>query len=261
MQINRANFLTWYQDTADEFVPLPVPYSNICQFPQIAWIIGDSMSFIINEQVTVSLSHDYTLYLCDLQQNELESIGIMSEFVSDLDSLAHYVYGTFTCPDVEAGDYTLKISNTSNSYYSNIISIFNDEALLNTAKFKFRHKFNKNGVEYSNEALASFYQQFRLFSSFGELNNQSSKEIINDIDSQAPREYNTSVSMGYKCSVFGLDIDKHQAVLDMITCSDLLINGRRFQSDGAYSPARVGKGGLSTGTFNVQDYSLRYARR
>ena len=261
MQINRANFLTWYKDLADEFVPLPIPYSNICASPQIAWIIGDTMSFIVNEQVPISSSHDYTLYLCDLQGNEIDTIDIMEVFISDLDPLAHYIYGTFTCPDVAVGDYLLKIDNVATTYFSNKISVFNDEALLNTAKYKFRHKFLKNNVEYSNEALASFYQEFRLFSSFGEMNNQSSKEIINDIDSQVPREYNTSVSMGYKCSVFGLDVDKHQAVLDMITCSELEINGRRYQSDGSYSPSKIGKSGLSTGTFNVQDYSLRYARR
>ena len=259
MQINRANFLTWYNNASDTYNPLPIPNSNICNYPSIAWIIGENMSFIINKTVSISLGNPYVLTLCETNRTDIDDIG-ECETIASIDS-AYLVYGSFDCPDVPVGDYILKVSNGTNTYYSNVISIFGDEALLNTAKFKFRHKFDKNKVEYTNGDLSTFYQEFRLFCSFGEFNLQSSKEIINDIDSAIPREYNASVSMGYKCSVFSLDADRHLAIQDMITCSHLEINGRRYQSDGSYTPTKIGKSGLSNGTFNVQDYELKYARR
>jgi len=259
MQLNRANFLTWFNSASDVYNPLPVLNASHCNSPSIVWIVGDSMSFIINQTIGISLSFPYTLYLCSLDKTVLSTIGECTTIGSAISS--YIVYGTFNCPSVAVGDYLLKISNESATYYSNKISIFDSSALINTAKFKFRHKFDKNDVEYTNTSLGSFYQQFRLFCSFGELNNQSSKEVINDIDSPTPREYNASVSMGYKCNIFSLDTDRHQAVQDMITCSHLEINGRRYQSDGSYMASPLGKSGISKGTFNVQDYSLRYAKR
>lgn len=257
MQLNKANFLTWFNSASDSNSPLPIPYAKTCSYPSVAWLIQENMSFIING-FNIGFNPTYTLYICNLDKYVIATVGNCDLIEV---STGYRLYANLTCPNVQTGDYILKISNGTVTYYSNPIAIIDSTSLWNTAIFKFRHKFDKNSIEYTISPLDSFYQQFRLFCGFGDVNSITSKEIINDIDSSTPREYNTIVSVGYKCNIFGLDMDRHQAVIDMITSSYLEINGIRFQSDSSYSASPIGKSGISKGSFNVQDYSLRYARR
>lgn len=252
MQLNKANFLTWYDN--NNYNQLPVINSNKCAKPLLAWHIGDTMSFVINKGLS---SLPTNVNLCRLDKTVVQSLGNLSTY-SDTSFTGSKGYATFTCPSVAVGDYILSIGT---SYYSSPISIISDTNLFNTAKFKFRHKFQKNEVDYALTSMLNFHQEFRLFCSFGEVNIISSKEILIDADSLVPREYNTKLSSGYKCTVYSMDIDRHFALADMVTCSDLYINNERYQSDGSITANRVGLSGLSNATFNVQDYSMSYPKR
>lgn len=265
MQLNRANFLTWFSDTSEVYNPLPILNSSICSSPCVLWLKDDSMSFVINQPIAVGVEVGiYTVQMNSLRDSTVKyTLGSCISYPSIYGGFI--LFATFVCPSIlPEDDYVLKITNsirTSEVYMSNKIKVIGQDNVSNTAKFVFKHKFDKNGVEYNHPSILTHFHRFRLFCGFSEFNNQSSKEIINDIDSPIPREYNTSVSIGYKCNVFSLDTDRHQAVQDMITCSHLEINGRRYQSDGSYTASPLGKSGISKGTFNVQDYSLRYPKR
>ncbi len=253
MQINKGNFITWYNSTS--YNSLPNLNTSNCQKPAVAWKVGENMSFVINGYGFSSVPS--IINLCKLDKTVVQQVGQLNSY-TDTDFTGSRGYATIECPNVPIGDYILALGT---DYYSSSFLIINSENIFNTAKFKFRNKFNKNGVEYTNTAISTFYQEFRLFCSFNQANITTSKEIITDIDSSIPREYNTKLSLGYKCTAYGLDMDRHFAIADMITCTDLYINNDRYQSDGSISANQLGLSGLSNSTFNVQDYSLQYPKR
>lgn len=257
MKINRANFLTWYNSTSYEQLPI---YSDPCTHGIVGWAVGENMTFIVNTAIGIPLSGGWATSLCDLNKNVISSLGNLTTFTGET-SVGGYGYGSFNCPSVSEGLYILKSVGGSTTIYSSPIYVLGTETKTKTARFKFRHKFSKNGVEYTHSILGSFYQKFRLFCNFNSLEFQSQKDIFQDNDSALPREYNHKVDYLYKINLLNLSLDEHQAAHDMATCSELYINDLPMQVSGSYSAERIRKNGTSNGSFSVSDYNLRYSKR
>jgi hypothetical protein len=257
VKINSANFLTWYNATDADVLPLN---EQNCGFGLVAWNVGEDMSFVVNTSVGLPLSGGFTVSLCSTNKTVLSSLSSITHFTSEVYA-GNYLYDTIECPTVTEGFYLLKIASSGTTLYSNPIYIINGVNVARTAKFKFRHKFAKNNIDYNVTALADFYQEFRLFCNFNSLEFQLTKDVINDNDSDVPREYNHKAEYQYKVNLLNLSFDEHQAAHDMVSCSELFINGMPMQTVGAYSASRIRKDNRSDGSFSVSDYNLRYNKR
>ena len=253
MKINRANFLTWDNSTDSSVLPIN---ADSCHFGSVLWLKGDTMSFVVNSHLAISLTSQFSLTLCTTGKAVVHSFGVCPYFG---DVSGNYFYHTITCPTIDDGYYILKLANDATTIYSNPIKVISSSA--NTAKFKFRHRFKKNKIDYTNNAISSFYQQFRFYCNFNEPSFQSTKDIIIDSDSVNPREYNHKVNYLYKINLLNLSLSEHQAAHDMVTCSTLLVNGLKMQPEGGYTSDRIRRDGRSNGSFVAYDYDLRYNKR
>lgn len=251
MKVNKANFLIWNNATTG--VELPI-YSASCPMGELLWLVGDTMSFMINENMPSGIS--LTLHKLDLARTQSHSFGAASSFVSEVTEDRLYS-GTLTCPSITEGYYSLKATSGATIYWSNPIRVISSAD--HTAKFKFRHKFLKNKVDYTENT--SFYQEFRLWCNFNNMEYEISKDIIKDADFGSPREYNHRVDYAFKINLLNLSLDMHQAAHDMVTCSELLINGDKFQVDGGYSSNPIRRDGLSNGSFKAYQFDLRHVKR
>lgn len=256
MKINRANLLTWHDSTEVDELPFNVQAN--CFFGNVAWKVGDTMSFVVNESLPLHLSQPYTLTLTDLNKTVVHTFGTVDYYTSEV-MLGQFFYYTATCPAIADGFYMLKMTNTSKTIYSNPLWVMSSAS--NTAKFKFKHKFSKNKIEYTNTELDGFYQEFRLLCNFNNISFQSTKDILIDNDSELPREYNHKVNYLYKINFLNLSLDEHQAVHDMATCSELYINDLPMQPEGGYTADPIRRDGRSNGSLTVYDYNLRYNKR
>lgn len=255
MKINKANFLTWYNDTDYETLPL---LDKSCSFGNVCWAVSEDMSFIVNASIGVPLSGIVALSLCNLDKSNVASLGNTSYFTGEsISGIFHYK--KVTCPVVSEGYYVLKIVSGSSIYYSSPVFILNGNT-NNTIRFKFRHKFAKNNIEYAHSSLVGFYQEFRLFGLITEVGNEATKDIVMDSDSLKPREYNNKVDYTILGVLQGLDYDIYQACFDMFSSSEMYMNDILVQSKD-FVPSTLKRNGKSDGTFTVSDYNLRYNKR
>jgi hypothetical protein len=256
VKINKANFLTWYNNT--DYEPLPL-LDKSCSFGNVCWAVSEDMSFIVNAMIGVPLSGVVALSLCNLDKSNVSSLGNTSYFTGETyGGIFHYK--KITCPVVSEGYYILKIVSGSSTFYSSPIFVLNGLNLNNTIRFKFRHKFAKNNIEYTHSALSAFYQEFRLFGLITEVGNETTKDIVTDADSLKPREYNHKVDYTISGVLQGLDYDINQACFDMFSSSEIYMNDVLVQSK-EFSPSPLKRNGKSNGTFTVSDYNLRYNKR
>jgi hypothetical protein len=261
MQVNRANFLTWYSSEVEASRQLPTHTQSVCDYGMVLWEIGDTMSFIVNTEEGISVGATPTIDVLNAGGSTvLASFSVLS-YTSDLIT-GSKLYATITCPTLPIGFYDLRINNSSITYKSQPVFICTTVfAESSTVKFKFRHRFDKNNVGYANGLPDTFYQEFRLLATFTQNEAQVEKDIIIDMDSPTPREYNHKVQYSKRGVLYNLDSNMHQASVDLLSSSELFVNNRRYQSQGDYTSGSIRKDGKSNGEFTMSDYALRYLKR
>ena len=258
MQLNRANFLTWYD--SNDGNELPIHSQDGCGHGLVFWEWGDTMSFVLNTDGGIPVGLTPTLEIRNKDNTVLATFNLLS-YTSDLIN-GFKLYGSFTCPELPIGLYNLRIINSSLIYISQPVFICQSSfARAYTAKFKFRHKFDKNDIGYANGLTTSFYQEFRLMCTFAQNETQTEKDIVIDMDSPTPREYNHKVQHNRRGALYNLDVNMHQAAADMLSSSELFVNGRRYQSQGDYAATPLRRNGTSNGEFTISDYALRHLKR
>lgn len=259
MQINRASFLTWKDDTEER--ALPTVEGDECLFGTLFWEIGDTMAFVVNTDGGIAVGLNPTVSIYPYGGGSAVATFNLSSYNSELWN-GFKLYAILVCPNVTSGLYTLTITNSTAIYKSNPVYICtSDFAKKYTAKFKYKHRFNKNNIDYTELELAGFYNEYRLRATFAQTEGRVEKEIIMDSDSATPREYNHAVQQLLKGRLYDLDENMHQAAVDMLSCDELYINGRRYQSQSDYSAGALRRNGTSNGDFTISDTALRHLKR
>ena len=259
-RLNKANLLTWYDySEAPAGLPMSQPY---CQTGVLVWAVGERMSFFINQNMPLSVSPVPVIELFSVS-DKLYQTPLLSYNPLELAATSgFYLYGTIIAPNVAEGFYHLRLSNGSIVHYSTQIFVTTTaSANVISARYKFRNRFDKNNIPYTDAALSLFYQEFRLLTAYRTVEAETQKDIIIDIDSAAPREYNTQVRFRRSFFIRNLDTDMHDGVIDMLASSEIHINDSRYQSEGDYRIDGFKKNGLSSGEFTASEHSyLQYKR-
>jgi hypothetical protein len=252
MLLNRPNILSWFTGlTKGQYLPSP-HITKECGNTHIIWVVGELLSFYINENIATSTN---SLTLVSVGDNTATSISLTVPNVFVAQDLQKYRYASIPCPSVLYGTYQLRLVVGSNTYYSTLIDVVSaEDAAKSTAFFKFRNKFTRHKIYYPYSELTSFYQQFRLRCSFISSEQRVEKETFFDSDSNLPREFNQK-------DAYQLDRYMADGIASMLAHDFLEINGKRYRVEGALNLQPFGKNGLANGEVLLEDLELNSFRR
>jgi hypothetical protein len=261
MQLNKYNFLRWFDSTPDTGLPdVPVAYwrdRESCGYMPIG-LPTEGMSFYINK--TTGLDVTVYNYFSDLRLALVRAdngtivhnnLGPLQQHFIDAPTNAFYnIYCTLVVPTATVGVHYFKIYRNSTGvevFRSSYILVRTDQTvLLNTTTYaRFRHDRLFYFIKYAD--LPGFHQQFRLDMSQIERQNEGDKEIYREITTGKQRELQNFMSRYVKLETYYFDPAAHEAAAVMFNHSYIELNSKQYQPKNAYKEpsnplGKVGKG-------------------
>jgi hypothetical protein len=261
MQLNKYNFLRWFDSTATTALPdIPVAYwrdRESCGSMPIGYPT-EAMAFYINkldglDATVYNFFSDLRLALVRADNGAIvhNNLGPLQQHFIDAPTNAFYnIYCTLVIPAAIVGVHYFKIYRNSTGaevFRSSYILVRTDQTVLyNTTTFaRFRHDRLLKGIHYAD--LPGFYQQFRLGISQIERQYEGDKDVYREITTGKQRVLQNYMSRYIKLETYYFDPDAHEAAAVMFDHSYIELNGKQFQPKNAYkepsgTSSKVGKG-------------------
>lgn len=271
MQVNKVNFIRWFDALGDPGLPA-VPYAYWrnrygCDYRPIC-LPGESQSFYINSKDGFIFQDFGDLILQMITDNGAllaNDIGELKQhFLPDSPELRYNIYCEYVIPLVKDGTCRLRIVNAGTGEIiltSSAMVVRNDQQRLyeTTTYCRFRHDRFFYNIRYHD--LPAFYQQIRLGISVSEEQVEGENEIYKEVTTGRVNILESVEDKSVKFESYYFDREAHDACAIMIKHSFLELNGSlyRFKTGYKRQPQTLSK--LSKGEFELYDQSFASINR
>lgn len=248
MQLNKYNFLLWYDATTSTALP-EVPIAYLRDREQCACVpIGlptESMSWYMNTPNGLEVA-DYPAFsnlrlaLVRVDNGAVvhSNLGpLVQHFLDSPTNSLFNIHCTLVIPTATFGLHYFRIYDNSTSdilFTSSYILVRTDQAVLyNTTTYaRFRHDRLFYGIPYAE--LDGFYQQFRLGLSRIDRQYEGDKEVYREVTTGKQRTLQNSLSRYIKLETYYFDSNGHEAAAVMFDHDYVELNSIRYVAKNAY---------------------------
>lgn len=268
MQVNRYNFLRWFDNQVDPRLP-EVPWGyhrdrGACGYMPIA-LPTEAMSFYINADTPFDFGDFPNLRLGMHRADGEEianSLGPLQQVI--FGDGRYHIFCSLVIPAAQDGAHYFRIYRNADGQEllrSSHVLVRNDidELYRTTAYCRFRHDRFFYNIQYAD--LPGFYQQFRLNMSVVDSQIESEDEVYREAHTGKTRTYESYESKAVKLESYYFDPQAHEAAALMLKHSYLELNSRTYSRKSAYKYTPHPTSQLSKGEAEVYDLDFASVNR
>ncbi|HRE52226.1 MAG TPA: hypothetical protein PK339_12440 [Flavitalea sp.] len=268
MQVNRYNFLRWFNDQVDPNLPeLPYAYhrdKGACGYMPIA-PPAEAMNFYINSPVGFDYEDFPNLRLGMYRADGTlvaPSLGPLQQL--ELGDGTYHIYCSLVVPAAEYGIHYFRIYRNSTGeelLRSSYVLVRTDMEDLygSTIYCRFRHDRFFYNTYYAE--LPGFYQQFRLNLSVADEQVESEEEVYREVSTGKTRTLNSYESKAVKIESYYFDQSAHEATALMFRHSYVELNSRQYSLKSAYKYTPNPMSKYTKGEAEIYDLSFASVNR